>query len=230
MECRILVVCRDPLLRAGLRTVLQERLRLKGVVEVPALSEARRFNDQHLPVVLLVLGEHETDAMVGLEAFLAESHARAIVVAHSDDAAVFQASVLAGCQGYCVYTGTDIDSVLDVVRKVLNGGLAFDSIGVGHLLAGYLARYRTNGERILSPEDVQVFRCVARGAQTQEIAATLSMSEAAVKGRIARTMRRLDVSTRAAAVTKLMETGALSLGAPQVRMSGDGDQRRPLVS
>jgi DNA-binding CsgD family transcriptional regulator len=60
-----------------------------------------------------------------------------------------------------------------------------------------------------SPLELEILRAICEGRTTQEIAATLGISERAVDRHIANTLRELDAASRAEAVFKAFRAGLL---------------------
>ncbi|MDR7544576.1 MAG: response regulator transcription factor [Armatimonadota bacterium] len=211
MECRVVIVHHDPIVRAGLRALVQQRLHARSVVTVGSLPDAAGLLDQR-PALVLV--ENTPQGLAGLRTLLDHTAARVVVISHTDDAAALQAGVLAGIKGFCVYDGAHVEGLLDVVARVAAGEYAFDPVSMRHLVADCRAAWRSNGEGAVTAEELTVFRYVAAGAGTREIAAALSISPATVRSRAAKVMHKLGVRTRLAAVTKLIAGGLLSPAPP----------------
>jgi DNA-binding NarL/FixJ family response regulator len=140
---------------------------------------------------------------------LAHSATRVVVFSRVDDAAALQAGVTAGIMGFCVYDGEHVEPLLDIVVKVAAGDYGFDPISTRRLVADCRAIWQSNGEGAITPEELAVFRYVAAGADTVQIASELSIGGATVRSRAAKVMRKLHVRTRFAAVTKLITAGLL---------------------
>jgi DNA-binding NarL/FixJ family response regulator len=207
VDGRFVIVHRDPLVRAGLRALVQQRLHARSVVEVGSLHDAAGLLD---PRPTLVLAENTPQVLAGLRTLLVHTATRVVVLSHTDDAAALQAGVLAGIMGFCVYDGEHVEALLDVVARVAAGEYAFDPVSMRHLVADCRAAWQSNGEGAITSEELTVFRYVAAGAGTREIAAVLAISPATVRSRAAKVMHKLGARTRPAAVTKLIAAGLLS--------------------
>jgi len=75
-----------------------------------------------------------------------------------------------------------------------------------------MERMRGPAIEALSPREIDVLKLVARGANNQEIANQLYITQATVKSHLIRIYGKLNVSDRTAAVTKALEQGILRLG------------------
>jgi DNA-binding NarL/FixJ family response regulator len=209
MKCRILVVCRDPFLRAGLRTVLQERLGAGGVLEARSYYEAIGMLNGEMTVAVV---ENSPEALVGIRTLTDRAATRVVVFSRTEDPAALQASLVAGAMGFCTCHGEDITELLEVVRKACQGAPAFDTGSLRQVIAGCRGAWEASSADALTSEELDVLQRIAAGESTKRIAVALSMSEGTVKGRIAKAMHKLKVSSRAAAVAKLLQSdGALSV-------------------
>jgi DNA-binding NarL/FixJ family response regulator len=81
--------------------------------------------------------------------------------------------------------------------------------------AKLVSRMRAPAAEPLTPREVEVLRCVARGLSNAEIGRELFIGEATVKTHLLRVFAKLGVGDRTRAVTVAMELGVLP--APEVR-------------
>jgi DNA-binding NarL/FixJ family response regulator len=217
MDCKILVVHRDPIIRAGLRALVQRRLHAPLIAEAGSLHDALGLLDER-PALVLV--ENTPGTIAGLATLLAHASTRVVVFSRVDDAAALQAGVTAGIMGFCVYDGEHVEPLLDIVVKVAAGDYGFDPISTRRLVADCRAIWQSNGEGTITPEELAVFRYVAAGANTVQVAAALSVSAATVRNRAAKVLRKLRVRTRPAAVMKLVASGHLTSGSVPAAQTG----------
>jgi DNA-binding NarL/FixJ family response regulator len=202
MDYRILVVCRDPFLRAGLRAILHERLAARVVMEARSPYEAAGALNGDTTVAVV---ENSPEALVGIRALADHEATRVVVFSRTEDHAALQASVVAGAIGFCTCDGEDVSELLEVVRKAGQGAPALDIRSLKHVMARCRGVWEADGAGALTPEELNVLQRIAAGESTRQIARALSMSEGTVKGRIAKALRKLQVSSRAAAVAKLLQ-------------------------
>ncbi|REE02342.1 response regulator transcription factor [Citricoccus nitrophenolicus] len=200
---RILLVDDHPVVRAGLRAVLESVAHLEVVAEASTAAEAlaavdRLITHEDGPDVVVMdieLGEGPT----GIEATegLGRSHPELPVLIVSTYGAVsdVQAALAAGALGYLLKDASP-DQLRDAVVKAaagtwtLSGDLARRALGSGG-----------GQEQALSPREIDILDQLALGRTNQQIAAGLFISQATVKTHLNHIFGKLGVANRTEAVT-----------------------------
>jgi len=198
---RALVADDEPLITAGIRTVLESAGDIEVVAQAgdgrAAIAEAARHRpdvgliDINMPVLdgLAALSElrHHVPALLMLTSFGAEPN---VLRALQEGAAGF---LLKNCTP---------DELIRAVRAAY-GGDAYLSPEVTRLVLGMVpaetaARRRAAAARlaVLAPRETQVLDLVAQGMSNAEIARALRMTEPSVKTYVSRILTKVDCTNR----------------------------------
>lgn len=209
---RVLLVDDQPLVRAGLRRILQPQ---EGIVvvgecedgdEVPAAVERTRPD-----VVLMDVRMRRVD---GAEATrrLAEmpSPPPVLVLTTFDDDDTVARALGAGAAGFLLKDARGEDIVRATVT-VAEGGAWLDPQVTATVLAAYRRvagpAQRREALAALTEREQDVLRSVAGGATNAEVAGALHISEATVKSHLGHILTKLGLRDRAAAIVFAHEHG-----------------------
>ncbi|HKS45207.1 MAG TPA: response regulator transcription factor [Amycolatopsis sp.] len=202
----VLLVDDHPVVREGLRGMLETEPDLTVVGEASSGDEAVAQNRAKRPdVILMDLRMPGLDGVGATRKILAETPERRVVVltTYETDADILRA-VEAGAAGYLLK---------DATRAELSGAIRAAARGETVLapsVAGKLVRrVRNPAPQALSARETEVLRLVAQGHTNADIGRALHISEATVKTHLLRMFAKLDVSDRTAAVTTAMSLGLL---------------------
>jgi DNA-binding NarL/FixJ family response regulator len=202
---RVLLVDDDALVRSGLRMMLAGAKDLEVVGEAADGREVLGAVDLHRPdVVLMDIRMPQLDGIAATRLLAAQPHPPAVVVLTTFDADELVLRALqAGAAGFLlkhtppaeivraielVHAG---DSMLSptVTRRLI-------SMVAGDSDAGLRAEHARERMATLSPRERDVARAVGLGHGNAEIAATLHLSVATVKGHVSRLLDKLEVDNR----------------------------------
>lgn len=208
MTGRIRIVIADdhPVVREGMRALLASQADLEVVGDAVDGHDAVRLAGDLLPdVVLMDL------RMPGLEGAAATAEITArhpgvrvlVVTTYDSDADILRA-VEAGATGYLLKDALR-DDLFAAVRAAARGETALAPTVAARLIA----RTREPHHPALTPREVEVLACVARGLTNAEVGRALFISEATVKTHLLRSFAKLGVDDRTAAVTAAMSRGVL---------------------
>ena len=201
-QVRILVADDHPVMREGLRCIIEQEGDLSVVAEAGDGAAALEQFRLHRPDVALVdLQMPNVDGLGAISAIRAENPAAAIVVltTYPGDARVSQALAL-GALSYVLKTATSAE----ITGAIRDAKLGRKSV-LGAEVARNLATYR--GSETLSPREISVLRLVAAGQQNRNIGVALNVSEQTVKTRMRNILAKLDARDRTHAVTIAMQRG-----------------------
>ncbi|AVT31785.1 DNA-binding response regulator [Plantactinospora sp. BC1] len=207
---RVLLVDDHPVVRAGLRGMLQTEADLEVVGEAGSGPEAVAMARAHRPdVVLMDLRMPGMDGVHATGAILRESRTSRVLVltTYESDADILRA-VEAGAIGYLLKDATRTE-LTAAIRAASRGEMTLAPSVAGRLVR----QVRGPATPALSAREVQVLGLVAEGRTNAEIGRALHISEATVKTHLLRTFSKLDVSDRTAAVTTAMARGLLGTSA-----------------
>lgn len=206
---RVLFVDDHPVVRAGLRGMLDVEPGIEVVGEASSAAEAvAAARVQQPDVILMDLRMPGTDGAQATTLVLAERpQCRVVVLTTYDNDADILRAVEAGAAGYLL-KDTPRAVLADRVRAAARGETVLAPTVAGRLLVRMRGESAARTEQ-LSTRETEVLALVAQGLTNADIGRRLYVGEATVKTHLLRACTKLGVSGRTAAVTKAIETGAL---------------------
>lgn len=213
MVVRILLTDGHPIVRLGLRVVLEQDSSLRVVGEADSVAQAELLiasTAPHVVVTGLGLADRDGPAAVAALVALAPTASVLVVTGRSDGATVIGA-LEAGAAGYILKRRAPAD-VRDGVRRVAAGQRALDPELVGVVVSRALEPAQPAGGR-LSDRELEVLRLLGQGATSKEIAASLGLQPKTVENHRARLLDKLGAANSAAAVRMAIANGLLAAGA-----------------
>lgn len=223
-KLRILLVDDHPLFRQGVMWMLNSQPDLEIVGEAADSQSAIQQADILLPD--LVLCDINLPGMNGLEVtrILKRRHPQMAVIIltlHEDDEQLFHA-IRVGASAYAIkdIAGEDL---ISLIRRVGRGEYLINEnvLSRPFVASKVLDQFRelaTMDEATdavfspLTPREVEILDCVARGNSNKEIARLLSISDQTVKNHITSILRKLAVNDRTQAVIYALRHGWIRLG------------------
>jgi DNA-binding NarL/FixJ family response regulator len=209
---RVVLVDDHPVVRRGLRALLEELPELEPVGEAADGAEALRLLERlaadgrpRPDVVLMDLqmgsGLHGVEATRRITA-LPDPPAVLILTTYSTDADILSA-VEAGATGYLLKDAPP-EELAAAVRAAARG----DTVLAPPVAARLLGRSRS-GRPALSPRELEILELLAEGLPNRQISRRLFISEATVKTHLVHIYGKLGVDSRTAAVAAAMQTGLI---------------------
>ncbi|MFB9904510.1 response regulator [Allokutzneria oryzae] len=201
---KILLVDDHPVVREGLRGMLNAEQDLAVVAEAASGPEALAMTVAHRPhVVLMDLRMPGGDGVTATARIRSECPDSRVVVltTYETDSDILRA-VEAGASGYLL-KDTSRGDLLHAIRAAGRG----ETVLTPSVAAKLFSQVRGGQAPSLSAREIEVLRQVKRGLSNGEIGKELFISEATVKTHLLRVFAKLDVSDRTAAVTTAMERG-----------------------
>ncbi|WP_417511070.1 response regulator [Microbacterium sp.] len=205
MATKVLLVDDHPIVRAGLRAVIEAR-GFTVIAEASTGEEALVMaSDLHPDVVLcdLRLG----DGMDGVDTTAAlrrMPHAPAVVIltTFDHDAQIIRA-IEAGAAGYLL-KDVDSDTIVAAISDAAAGAMVLTPGGDGRVVAALRAP-----RVVLTEREREVLLLVDEGAGNKQIAARLFISESTVKTHVVHLLEKLGVASRAGAASEARRLGLL---------------------
>lgn len=208
-EIRILVVDDHPMVRQGLRALLDLADDLRLVAEAGeidgAAEAARRLQPDIILLDLVLPGAQGASAVAVLRE--AAPSARILVLTSFGEPERAALAMRAGASGYLLKTVSPED-LLAALRQVAKGRSVLDpqamaaAAGRGHRLP--------TGEHLTAREE-GVLRLISEGLSNREISAHLGIAEKTVKVHVGRIYAKLGAQGRAQAVVLAARAGIVSL-------------------
>lgn len=214
---RVLLVDDDEFMRRVIAQELLSDLRIQLEGQAGSLREGRRLLATHEFDVLMVdlrLGDGSGFELIA-EARKNHPNVEIIVVsALEDESHVLHAFEL-GATGYLLKDAW-LQSFAQAVLQVVNGGAAITPRLARRLLGRLNHRPPEvspldppSREAVLTPRECEILRCVARGHVTEEIGAKLGISGQTVNAHIKNIYKKLQVHSRAQAVSYAAYSGLI---------------------
>jgi NarL family two-component system response regulator YdfI len=215
---RIRVVIADdhPVVRTGLRLMLQMRQEFELVGEAADGASAVRLVGEVQPdVVLMDLRMPGMDGLAAIEAIRRDWPQVAVIIltTYNEDALMIR-GLRAGARGY-VLKDTDLETIFQALRRAAQGELLVQPEVMERLLShaerGIAAPRPASKERtmVLTTRERDILAGVARGERSKEIALRLGLSERTIWAYLTTIYNKLGVDSRASAVAVAMERGLL---------------------
>jgi DNA-binding NarL/FixJ family response regulator len=214
---RLVIVDDEPLVRQGLRMVLERDADLSVVAEGGDGLEALALAREHRPdLVLLDIRMPRLDGLEATRRLCADPALAAIravmLTTFADDALLVQA-VRAGASGYLLKSMPP-EEIRAAVRAAAAGHTAVAPRLVERLLREYAEQQVPPSPVLaaLTERETEVLRQVASGRSNAEIAGVLYVSEGTVKTHVAALLRKLGVRDRTQAAVAAYELGLVRPG------------------
>ena len=211
-KIRVLIVDDHPVVRRGLHSILTNMHDLEVVGEAEdAVQALERTSALQPDVVLLDIrmpGSTGLQIIPGLKS-VHEEVKILVLTSHDSDEHLFGA-LSTGAHGFLLKSIAH-EELPKVIRRVYNGERQLSPRLVGRVLGEFetyakeMTRHRTG----LSDSQIDILRLIADGYTNREIAAKLHWSEITVKRKVSDILNRLNVTTRAQAVSEAMKKGLI---------------------
>ncbi len=201
---RLLIAEDQPLMRRGMRTVLDLEPGFQVVGEAPdgleAVAQARRLRPD---VVLMDLQLPVQDGVQATREIIQEGFGRVLILTTFDTEDYVLDAIRAGAAGYLL-KDVDATELCSVIRRIA-AGEAFVQPSVAVKYLRQIAQAQRPEVEELTPRELDVLRLLARGASNREIAEGLFISESTVKNHVNSILSKLQVPNRTRAALRAQE-------------------------
>ena len=215
---RVLVVDDEPLVRGGVRMILETEDDIEVVGEAldgnDALERTRALTPD---VVILDIRMPGMDGIETTRQLLQRANApRVLILTTFDlDEYVYEA-MKAGASGF-ILKNVPPAKLVDAVRTIAGGDALLAPTITRRMIERFVQRAPAASGRPpqlaeLTERELDVLRLIARGLSNAEIAASLFLSEATVKSHVNRVLSKLDLRDRTQATVLAYETGLVEPG------------------
>ncbi len=203
---RIVIADDHPVVRAGLRALLDAEDDLAVVGEAATPDAATAMAEELAPELVLMdlqFGQETTGADATRRIRSLDAPPYVLVLTNYDSDGDILGAVEAGASGYLLKDAPP-EELVAAVRAAASGQSALAPAIAGRLMA------RMRAPRVsLSAREIEVLRLVADGASNGAVARHLHISEATVKSHLVHVFSKLGVASRTAAVSEARALGVL---------------------
>lgn len=199
---RVLIIDDNPIVRLGLRNLLDAHDLITVVGEADNGDDGVRMNRQLDPdVVLCDVRMPGLDGVGAAAQMSPTSHV--VMLTYTDDLDTIRATIAAGARGYLVHGAHQPDEIIAAVVTAASGSSVLGPAATQALLSGVPSSAPTidHDGWGLTTREGEVMDLVARGLSNREIAKACFLAEKTVKNHINNIFPKLGVATRAQAIS-----------------------------
>ncbi|HEU4530059.1 MAG TPA: response regulator transcription factor [Steroidobacteraceae bacterium] len=198
---RVLIVDDHPIVRQGLRRLIDQEEDLSVCGEAETVRDARAAIKEHNPDAIIVdISLKQGDGIELVRDARAHYPTLPILVLSMHDETIYAERMLsAGANGYIMKQAAS-EQFLVAVRRVLEGGI-YVSEAVGNSM---IQKFASGGSYIssnpidrLSNRELQILHLIGKGSSTRETAEALNLSIKTVESHRQRIKRKLNLTTGA---------------------------------
>lgn len=205
---RVLIVDDHPVVRRGLRTMLEGERWVDEVVEAATVAEAvRAAVSRQVHVVAMDVALPDGDGIEATRRILqSRPEVRILVLTMTNDPDLVTRALRAGARGY-VLKDTDPDLVVDALRTVAGDGVVLGpGIGPAVLVPGGATGPSPPFDQ-LTPREREILVRLAAGDSNARIARHLGLSEKTVRNQLSLMFAKLGVADRVQAALLARDAG-----------------------
>lgn len=206
---RILLLDDHPVLRHGMRAVLDTQADFDVIAEVGSAEEARAAVASHDITVALLdldLGAGRPDGIDAARAIREQSPRTRVLIfsAYDSDADIVRA-LEAGAAGYLVKDSRPADLFRAVRAAAKDGG------GLDGAIGERMLRRLEHPREALTARELEVLALAARGLSNRDLSHELHVSEATIKTHLHHAFSKLGADNRQAAIAVAVKRGIIRL-------------------
>lgn len=202
---RILIAEDQPLMRKGLRTVLETEEDFVVIAEAGTGAQAVTLAREHHPdVILMDVQMPERSGVDATRDLTEDDLARRVLILTTFDREDYVLDALrAGAAGYLL-KDVDADELARVIRLIARGE-SFIQPAVAAKYLRLLTQRPAEPEEPLTPRELDVLNLLAQGESNKRIATRLSLAESTVKNHVNNILGKLQVRNRTEAALRARE-------------------------
>lgn len=204
----VLLVDDHPVVRAGIRNLLERAPDISVVGEAANGTEALRMAQELDPDVMLLdmemPGLNGSDVAHALQT--AGARVRILALSAHDDRQYIQELLSNGAAGYLIKEEVP-EAIVEAVRGVSRGERGWVSRQVAAQMSSWMREETPEDRSGLTTREVQVLRAVVAGKTNQEIGLELGISEKTVEKHLEGVFSKLHVASRVEAAVHAVREG-----------------------
>jgi len=208
MSIRVILAEDHPVVRSGVKNILNTAMDIEVVGEAGDGQEAFQLVQEQQPDVLLLDMELPVLDGVALTEKLREqeSEVKILVLSSYNDREYIMEMLALGVSGYLIKDEVP-QNILNAIRGVSQGEEGWVSREVSALLGKISSQDQETDQ--LTPRETEVLGLVVDGQTNREIAFNLDISEKTVEKHLHNVFKKLDVSSRVEAAVLAVEENLL---------------------
>jgi DNA-binding NarL/FixJ family response regulator len=201
---RLIIADDHPILRQGVRTLLEDSRMIEVIGEASTGREALEMVELLCPDVLLL--DVEMPDMSGLDVVKqlhqTSSPVRVLILSAYDDIEYIQRLMQYGVAGYLLKDEAS-KIIVQAVEEIAHGQVGWFSNQINHQWQRFMSH--DPAKRLLTDREVQVLRLASQGKTNNGIAYALGISEKTVEKHLDSIYRKLDVRSRTEAAVMAVQ-------------------------
>lgn len=207
---RVLIVDDHPVVRTGIRNLLEKAADIQVVAEASSGEEALDMIKELDPDVLLLDMEMPgiSGNQVAEELQKEEARVKILALSAHDDKQYIQELLANGASGYLIKEEVP-EAIVEAVRGVARGERGWVSRQVAAKMTTWMQEEDEQDKRGLTTREIQVLRAVVAGKTNQEIGLALGISEKTVEKHLEGVFAKLQVASRVEAAVRAVREGWL---------------------
>jgi DNA-binding NarL/FixJ family response regulator len=215
MTVRVILADDQPLVRAGLRMLIEQTPGIDVAGEAGTGAEAVQLvRDADPDVVVMDIRMPGMDGIEATRLIAADAtHARVLMLTTFDDDDYVYGALRAGASGFLV-KDMALEDILAAIRVVAAGDAIIAPGVTRRLIAQYASQPRPGRKPReltgITDREREVLRLVGQGMSNAEIATALYITAGTAKTHVARLLAKLDARDRIQLVITAYETGLVS--------------------
>ena len=209
-EIRVMIVDDHPVVRHGLRSLLEKQPDILVVGEAESGSQVIPMLEECAPDLLLL--DIKMEGLDGVEVARrvrrSDPQIKLIILTTYNDEEYLHAALEAGVDGFLLKSVSH-EILPDAIRKVMAGEKMLSEGLMTTVLTSYQAMAAEQARQLagLRTKDLELLAAIAEGASTQVIAKRFYWSVATTKRRIQEVLEKLGASNRAQAIAEAVRRG-----------------------
>jgi len=206
---KVLVADNHPIVRIGLKNVLQDNEVIEIIGNVTTTSELFGFIVARQPdVIILEMDIPEVNGITALRRIKKDFPDIKIIIFSTQPEEVYALSTIkAGASGYISKTAS-LETIITAILRVAEGGMFITNELAQRIAFDESSNKPRKFFRKLSSREIEVLKLLARGRRNKQVAEELGLNEKTVSTYKARLMKKLNVDNM---VDMLQQAKALEL-------------------